>query len=353
MNQHPSCPRNRSHAAFRSRWPLATDHRPLNGFTLVELLVVITIIGILVALLLPAVQAAREAARQVQCKNNLKQLSLSCMNHEEIHGFLPAGGWGWRWVGDPMRGFDERQPGGWIYNILPYVEQRSLHDLALDETEDQRLAARGKLVRTVLSMLHCPTRRAPALYPYVHPDRFYDVPETIFMVGKSDYAGSCGASPVSHKFWQGPDSLVEGDAMTEEAWQSHGDFSGHQPTGIFRFHGTCKMCDISDGLSQTYLCGEKYLNPAEYYDGTVGNDDQCWAQGYDRDTICGTDYDNPPKQDNAEYTAQVIFGSAHSNGFHMAFCDGSVHLVGYTIDPNVHSYLASRNDGQVIDSGAY
>ena len=108
--------------------------RPLHGFTLVELLVVITIIGILIALLLPAVQAAREAARRLQCQNNLKQLALGCLNHEQSQGYLPAAGCGkpmpWLWVGDPDEGFGKQQHGGWFYNILPFIEQQALHDLA-------------------------------------------------------------------------------------------------------------------------------------------------------------------------------------------------------------------------------
>src|SRR5215208_1969930 len=100
-----------------------------DGFTLVELLVVIAIIGILVALLLPAVQAAREAARRNQCKNNVKNIALGCLLHEDTHKFLPSAGWGRKWSGDPNRGYGENQPGSWIYNILAYIEEQTVHDL--------------------------------------------------------------------------------------------------------------------------------------------------------------------------------------------------------------------------------
>src|SRR3989304_8096603 len=98
------------------------NHRGRSGFTLVELLVVIAIMGILVALLLPAIQSTREVARRLQCSNNLKQMGMGCLSHLNEQGHFPSGGWGWAWSGDPDRGFRGRQPGGWLFNILPYIE---------------------------------------------------------------------------------------------------------------------------------------------------------------------------------------------------------------------------------------
>ena len=140
------------------------NDRKFTGFTLVELLIVITIIGILISLLLPAVQAAREAARRMQCQNNLKQLGLAASNHESATGRFPTGGWGYSWVGDPDRGNDWRQPGGWIYNLLPYLEQQALHDLPSGKSGQPLLDAVTQMMETPLDGLICPTRRRAVLY---------------------------------------------------------------------------------------------------------------------------------------------------------------------------------------------
>ena len=109
---------------------MLSRQRAKRGFTLVELLVVITIIAILIALLLPAVQSAREAARRTQCLNDLKQIALGFLEHEANHKILPTGGWSFVMVGDPNRGFDKHQPGGWNYNVLPFIEQQALYTWA-------------------------------------------------------------------------------------------------------------------------------------------------------------------------------------------------------------------------------
>src|SRR5262249_4060955 len=96
------------------------------GFTLIELLVVIAIIAVLIGLLLPAVQKVRESSNRIKCANNLKQMGLAALNHESTYKRFPGGGWGERWVGEPDRGTGNSQPGGWIYQLMLFIEQDNL-----------------------------------------------------------------------------------------------------------------------------------------------------------------------------------------------------------------------------------
>ena len=139
------------------------------GFTIVELLVVIAIIGLLISLLLPAVQAAREAGRRLECINHLKQISLAIMNHENSTKRLPTDGWGWKWVGDPDRGSGQNQPGGWAYNILPFMEQGVLHNMGTGLKGSAKYTLAADMIALPLPEFICPTRRAAERYPY-HPN---------------------------------------------------------------------------------------------------------------------------------------------------------------------------------------
>jgi prepilin-type N-terminal cleavage/methylation domain-containing protein len=314
------------------------------GFTLVELLVVITIVGILIALLLPAVQAAREAARMLQCQNNLKQISLGCLQHEHVWGLLPTGGWSYAWAGDPDRGFDQRQPGGWHYNILPYIEQQALHDLGLNDNR----VGRTQTAMTPLVVFSCPTRRPAIAYPYiVNANCFnYDIVPTL---GRSDYAASSGDGS-DWPVWPIPATLAEGDSWTASQWRSYGDSS--TTSGVICRRSMCKMADIPDGASNTYLAGEKYIDPDYYYNGIEENN--CWIIGYDFDVNRWTTVDPTqffqPRQDQPGADYYCAFGSAHFSGFHMALCDGSVQLINYSIEPETHHRLGNRHDGLTVDA---
>ena len=314
------------------------------GFTLIELLVVIAIIGILISLLLPAVQAARESARRVQCVNNLKQLSLACLAHAEHHGFLPTGGWAWGWAGDPDRGFGKEQPGGWHYNVLPFMELNSLHERGFD---GQNLTEGCLRVQAPVALFHCPSRRKAMAYPYTHGSPYYNINKPS-VIGRSDYAG-CGGDIPGITYWKGPATLEEGDAMSEDAW---GEQKGgwKNATGVIFRRSMVRFAHIRDGTSFTYMLGERYLNPDFYENGELCANDQGWDLGYDYDVNRWAN--KPPMQDRSGYNdnggCDTIFGSAHWGKFHMSLCDGSVHDVNYSIDLKTHRQLGNRQDGKMV-----
>jgi prepilin-type N-terminal cleavage/methylation domain-containing protein/prepilin-type processing-associated H-X9-DG protein len=336
-----------------------------SGFTLVELLVVITIIAILIALLLPAVQAAREAARRAQCSNHLKQMALACLLHEEANKFFPSSGWDWTWAGDPDRGFGKKQPGGWHYSILSYMGLDNLHDMGLN----QNYAARVIAAETPVNTFICPTRREAIGYPFTNGTNFKLFTRRPTLMGRSDYAanGGDGEHGVGSIVDVGDTPYAKGDSMTDSQWvsmcyskNSATNIQGHC-TGVMSRHSECLMAFITDGTSNTYLIGEKYVTPDAYITGDDTGDDQGWTEGYDYDTnrwvqLGNINDSNPnnrgylrPMQDTPGYSDCYSFGSAHATGLNMAFCDGAVQFLNYSIDPDTHRRLGNREDGLLAD----
>jgi prepilin-type N-terminal cleavage/methylation domain-containing protein/prepilin-type processing-associated H-X9-DG protein len=352
----------------------ACGRRARPAFTLVELLVVITIIAILIALLLPAVQAAREAARRGQCGNNLKQLSLGCLQHESHHGFFPSGGWGFAWTGDPDRGYGKSQPGSWCYSILPYIEQGQLHDLGVGHPSESaadiaaRSAANAQRIGTPVNSFFCPTRRPAQVLPVGAPGNWTKYCGTLFGHVSTDYAGNGGDVE---------DTLITGDWGTFPGnYPAEPGFQGWPPTksinGIFYVRSAVTMADISDGSSNTFLLGEKYVNPDDYTTGVDGGDDWSMYHGCQDDTVrvvgrseapsdlrvgwqpspnCYAIY--PPRQDTPGVTTGAPFGSAHPSSLNMSMCDGSVHSISYTLDLVTCLRLADCQDGYVINASSY
>jgi prepilin-type N-terminal cleavage/methylation domain-containing protein len=312
------------------------------GFTLVELLVVIAIIGVLVALLLPAVQAAREAARRMQCQNHLKQIGIAFHNHHDTFQHLPTGGWGWNWVGDPDNGFAENQPGGWTYNILPFIEQKNLREIGQGATGPLKLAELRRLVETPIKFYNCPSRRPANLYPVtVQPT---NAANPVTQGAKTDYAVNAGDQEADQ---------LDGGLPTPP----------NPPIAIFTYTGVCftrsriRLPEITDGTSNTLMVGEKHLAITRYRTGTDLADNENLYVGFDNDHFRSMnnrrtgnvgDIRFPPRADSR--TADLrVFGSAHPAGFNGLLCDGSVRVISYTISEDNYRRLGHRADGQTID----
>ncbi|MBR0193642.1 MAG: DUF1559 domain-containing protein [Thermoguttaceae bacterium] len=319
-----------------------------SAFTLVELLVVIAIIGVLMGLLLPAVQQAREAARVLQCNNNLKQFGSAAQNHNAVHLCYPGGGWYYSFVMDPDRGMGADQPGGWICSLMPYMDMNNLFMLPADGnassvTADQKTKA-TQVCQTPVSFYHCPSRRTTKLYPVTSS------PSTncnsMTTGTKIDYAGNHGQVTVKSRDSWSSDSNVSSLGYGASGQYIKDVKKTTDSGGMFFITSWVTDAEIFDGSASTYLFGEKYLQPETYETGS-GCDDNVSLSGCDWDTL--RDTNNRPYQDRSGWAGSAyIFGSVHPGEFGMVMVDGSVHRISYSINADVHRYLGDRRDEKVV-----
>jgi prepilin-type N-terminal cleavage/methylation domain-containing protein len=322
------------------------------GLTLVELLIVIAIISLLLQMILPAIEASREAARKAQCKNNLRQIGLAMGLHDNTYQRFPSGGWMYRWVGEPERGTDIDQPGSWVFNLLSFVEEDELRRVGMRLSGTDREKAISQRCETPIPLFVCPSRRLARSYPMaITPFVGYPLltdgssgfrPER---GARSDYAASVGDAKhmglyVGKPYGLTPITLKEGDDPSFP-WDKDERY-----TGVCFRHSRVMMSQIADGTSHTYLVGEKYIDSTHYKDGFDSGDNVNLfsAQGLDNYRTSS----KPPYRDRDHVPHWMSFGSAHLDGFHMCFCDGSVRVVSYDIDPTTHRLLGNRSDGKVI-----
>jgi prepilin-type N-terminal cleavage/methylation domain-containing protein len=359
-----------------------------NGFTLVELLVVIAIIGILVALLLPAVQAAREAGRRTQCTNHIKQMMLAMHNLESAKKAFPSGGIApyaaiENYLTDSLNIPKPTNPKGsplgpkqqgmsWAYQILPYLEEAAAYDL---KTTD---ALQG----ITISSFHCPSKRGSTIHP-------------VYGTELMDYAAAVPSRPRS-KFSSSSSYVYVNDSATwgtvgcelKEFWGMVGgtlrfespDIEG-RPANLFTnisyvgYMGVivrsdyCATCTpaksnvgwykrigfskITDGSSKTMVLGEKRLRPSEYETG-AWHDDLGWKEGWDpdtlRSTICLMGQD---AEISMGESFGYNFGAAHPGVMIAGFADASIHPIQFDIDRELFNRLGHRSDGEGGEERAF
>lgn len=334
---------------------MAGTQKARHGFTLIELLMVMTIIGILMSLALPGVTSVMETARKTKCANNLSQMGKACIDHATAHGHFPTGGWGWDWVGDPDRGFGRRQPGGWVYNILPYVDLATLHDRGKGETAAQKQQAAYDLIRSPLPFGNCPSRRRPMLFDVGghQPKNCSTAPG---MAAKGDYAictgdQSQGPGKTQPNEWNGgPSSLADGDGGYKWPPALNDTSNGPAYSGISFMRSEIRPSEVRDGPQNTILLGEKYLEPDCYFELRAADNETMYS-GFDNDN--GRTTAAVPIQDQPGFYHTQYFGSIHAQSCNFVFCDGHSKAIAYAVDPTVFKWLGHRADDQAIDHTKY
>ena len=301
------------------------------GFTLVELLVVVAIVAILIALLLPAVNSSREAARILQCKNHLKQIALAANNYHILRNRFPGFGGEVRPKGvtfEPFRGRGTgSDEGTWIVQSLPFLEDDALHArLAPWQGGEWADETMRNAVQMVVTTLYCPSRRDAVPYPLIgdYKQRFGD------RAARTDYA-------------------LNGGAATAQGRNIHVD--GH---GIWILRKRVAEKHVRDGLSKTYLVGEKSMERQFQRTGEDRGDLaplNGLAEGAANSFVRFAA--RPPQTDRTNNClACHDFGTAHTTSWQVALTDGSVHSLSLEMDPPVHRALASIRGSESHDVAA-
>jgi prepilin-type N-terminal cleavage/methylation domain-containing protein/prepilin-type processing-associated H-X9-DG protein len=353
-----------------------TDNSRPRAFTLVELLVVIAIIGILVALLLPAIQAAREAARRSQCLNNLKQLGLGLLNHQDTHGYFPVGGEVGFTRDKQQRYIEGGAPGGgtgglqnvhasWMVHVLPFIEEAPLHDTLPPENTPFRITLEWiqkkfpEKMPPVIGLFRCPSDGWERELP--HANYTGSMGPTCHTAGSCVAPFDCKSSPIPN-LWQethidhGDPSIPCTDPFTgqKKPCPLHGMFSRW---GFNRV----KLKEVTDGTSKTIMLGEK--RPAyEAHSADIARATSVgwWAganSGYAHgNSIIPINYPIDPELKNCtdrwiyNYNTSMGFNSFHPGGAHFAMADGSVQFIQENIAQLTLNLLAHKSDGQPFDS---
>ncbi len=278
----------------------------------------------------------RESARSTSCTNNLRQIGMAFHNIHSSFRHFPSNGWGYQWHGDPDFGIGWRQPGGWIYQVLPFVEQeplarmgRGIADPALKKT------TLGEVSATPLDLFMCPSRRSGSAFPY--SDSVFPLIncEVGLTAAKTDYAVCAGDSVIAGA--PGPDSI--------ESFDEHDWIPYEQATGVCFVLNETSMRDIRDGTSCTLLVGEKCLSVNNRMNGETIGDDQSMFIGDDADNRRWA-Y-KPPVSDWQDEDIEA-FGGPHPNRCLFVLCDGSVKAISNDVEEETFRSLGNRMDGKVI-----